>query len=75
MCICLLVCLAAVPVFAEGEGGVPEESIPSQWQQMIEEAPMTQQEFQNQTAQGWLTLAGSALKKAAGAPILPFFES
>lgn len=35
---------------------------------------MTQQEFQNQTAQGWLTLAGSALKKAAGAPIRLFLK-
>ena len=35
---------------------------------------MTQQEFQNQTAQGWLALAGGALKKAAGAPVRLFLK-
>lgn len=74
VCVCLLVCLSAASVLAEGEGGVPEESIPSQWQQMIEEAPMTQQEFQDQTAQGWLALADGALKEAAGAPIRLFLK-
>ena len=72
-CLGLLACLLAVPALAEeGENAVPEGEIPAQWQQVMEEAPMTQEEFQSQTAQGWLALAGEALQDAAQAPLRLF---
>lgn len=74
-CLGLLACLLAVPALAEeGESAVPEGEIPAQWQQVMEEAPMTQEEFQSQTAQGWLALAGEALQEAAQAPLRLFLK-
>ena len=74
-CLGLLACLLAVPALAEeGESAVPEGEIPAQWQQVMEEAPMTQEEFQSQTAQGWLALAGEALQDAAQAPVCLFLK-
>ena len=74
---CALVLMGTITLtaYAQEPSSVPTQpETPENWQQVMEDSPMTQQEFQEQTAQGWLSLALDGIKQAAQEPIRMFLK-
>lgn len=74
-CVLVLMGTITLTAYAQEPSSVPTQpETPENWQQVMEDSPMTQQEFQEQTAQGWLSLALDGIKQAAQEPIRMFLK-